>query len=482
MAAAGLQSVRCCCYFALQDTYSIVTTTWTELLKETVDNCRPLEYESVSDLVNLTILIGRMAATCRSVTDIIRSDVTLRYYNAFLYYSMLSMRPQSTLHPRQITSRFLDGVHTINILSGDTGCGPHVDMHKFSGFTTKDVVSDRFKTAKKLCQLDELQLNDRCRKYVPEALAEKVGVRVAAFVGRARLLSQHAAKRNPSLVCRCELQSCSNLTLNMNGSTAKEFTYSSAHQALVDVFGVNESQSSQSSTSSSSDDDDDDDPDVDANTNTNNPNHTKHTINEQTPPNGASGHYWRSVCPSTMARVPVKSFCSHTCASNYDAMLRAMVPISAEDVDLFESSATHGKVGLSRVISASRAAFKRNISIARTLRTSRRTNRSSHIAGTLAKRIHENVVDMLNVDLGLLFASSYLATSPPASIARTLPGTEIKWREKYKDYTRAIEMVKAIYIQHSEGKELTSDETRLPYWLQRVRDKAPEMFPVKPFE
>lgn len=101
----------------------------------------------------------------------------------------------------------------------------------------------------------------------------------------------------------------------------------------------------------------------------------------------------------------------------------------------------------------------------------------------LASRIHSNIVDMLNVDLGMLCAAAYIAESPSASIARVLPGTYDDWRSETRKWTRPLEIVKGLYLQHFKNRHiLVYDETRLPPWLSKVREKATLMFPVQALE
>jgi hypothetical protein len=183
--------------------------------------------------------------------------------------------------------------------------------------------------------------------------------------------------------------------------------------------------------------------------------------------------------------LPSRKFCSLVCFKAYTSHLRNVLPVSAYDVESYESTyVTAGKVGLSRISSACRAAFKRNTAIARTLRITKRKGGTGNIVTEdLASRIHSNIIDMLNVDLAILFAAAYIAESPSASIARLLPATYDDWRSDWRKWSRAIEVAKSVYTQHSRGsKVLAYDETQLPMWLSKVREKATIMFPVQSLE
>jgi len=174
------------------------------------------------------------------------------------------------------------------------------------------------------------------------------------------------------------------------------------------------------------------------------------------------------------------------CFQGYTEKLRFVLPISAQEVESYEATCvTAGKIGLARIASACRAAFKRNTAIARTLRLARRSSMLTNnvVDEDLASRIHSNIVDMLNVDLGMLCAAAYIAESPSASIARVLPGTYDDWRSETRKWTRPLEIVKGLYLQHFKNRHiLVYDETRLPPWLSKVREKATLMFPVQALE
>ena len=443
------------CLFSSGDCFSIVFEVWIQNIKDVLDGSAPTDSDKIYSVAQQAVVICRFCSACHTAARLLPSDRTLCYYMAFLFYARFSFAPQS--QTMKIPLRFLDGFRNIPILSGDAGSITDDQLQKFNGFNVKDIVVDRFKTATKLCELDAVQLSQRCAKYAPNDLDGNVGCRIAAFVGRARLLAQHAAKRNTRLKCNCQATGCSHQILNMS-ITSSNGTH--MHSAMAEVFGVNESSSSSSSDSSEDEAEEQE---------------KRNTIHNQV------GAYWRVVCPTVMATIPSRIFCSETCASSYETLLRNIVPISATDVEYFEAATTCGKTGLVRVAAASRAAFKRNISIQRSLRISRRQQKHDNpIPKALQERIHTNITDMLNIDNALLFAASYIASSPSACIGRTLPGTHTKWRDECKSYIKAIETIKSLYKQHNkEHHSLSADETHLPLWLQRVRDQAFALFPVQ---
>jgi hypothetical protein len=194
----------------------------------------------------------------------------------------------------------------------------------------------------------------------------------------------------------------------------------------------------------------------------------------------AYADYWASACPGVVVTVPPLNACSSFCIQRHAADLRRILPITDHDVESYESTRIPTeKVGLARVASACRVAFKRNAAISRTLRTTRRQRVANPIVCTaLACRIHANIIDMLNVDLAILLAAAAIAESPSASIARALPGTHGAWRSDPRKWTRALEIAKSVYMQYAKSdRSLVYDETRLPLWLSKIHERALSMFP-----
>ena len=444
--------------FQNHDIYTVVAATLVDIIKAGVDSEQSISHKKIETIAELTSCFLRISECNVALCDACRADATIALYASFVYHARRSI--DRNANDAKITTRFYDGFSKVPLFTGCTGVGPHANMHRFDALGVKDIVQDRFKTAKKLCDLDTPQLSSACNKYVPTDLPSGTGRRVASFVGRARLLSQHAASSNPSLTCNCDNFECLRPMLDM---------YASGTAASVqDVFGV---QAPTASAANAFDDNSsEDDEDEDATT-------------AQEPTRCACTGYWASACPGVVTALPPRKFCSLACFQEYTDKLRCVLPVSANEVESYEATCvTAGKVGLPRIASACRAAFKRNTAIARTLRSTRRSSMLANnvVNKELASRIHLNIVDMLNVDLGMLFAAAHIAESPSASIARVLPGTYDDWRSETRRWARSLEIVKSVYIQHGKNKQsLVYDETRSPLWLSKVREKAMLMFPVQ---
>ena len=391
----------------------------------------------------LATALLKLERTSKALRALLQSDMRLQFYRFFFHTSAAT-----TVLPR----RFLDGVFGVDLFSGAFGNGPS-NTARFDVLTPKDVLQDRVKTAKRLSELSIDQVVTRSVNYMADDLPSGTGPRVAAFVGRARFLTQHRASANPQWAVTCNLATCSCRMLCSVGTMPGGVQQS--NPALADLFGE---------PVTSSDEEEEDE-------------------NEE--PQYPVASYWASLSPKPLTTLPKRVFCSLACSLAYEDELATAVPVRVADAESHETfSSASGKVGLARVLASTRAAFKRNDAAARALREAMRTVRkrqSSTIRVELFERMHKNVVDVLNVDLGLLYAASVLAESPSTCQGRLLPATAPAWRDaEIKRFARAIERVKAIYLQyHRERDGLARDERFPPPWLRKVREQAAGLFPVQ---
>ena len=144
-------------------------------------------------------------------------------------------------------------------------------------------------------------------------------------------------------------------------------------------------------------------------------------------------------------------------------------------------------------VSASRlltAALERNTTVARRLRTegARLGGHVYHfpINGEALGWYHEMVIDALNVDVGILYAASHLASWPPCQRpARQLPNTA-NWRNTVHFYVRAICNVRRIYIRtisaNSNGAtprtvaDLHTNPNTPPKWMLALKEELLDIF------
>lgn len=401
-------------------------------------------------------LYGQLDRACARV---LQQSVKLKYYLFFLY---------SLLERPHVERRFLDGTFGVTLFTGSYGEGPR-DVDRFRSLSPLDVLKDRLKTAAKLATFDGIQIQTRSAHYFPSDLPEGVGKRVAAFVGRCRLLVQCVAGSansassasgggvggvgSTACVTTCDGCRCGRAMLNLGIGRVKP--------TMQELFGAD---------ASSSDDDDDDDG-------------ASYLASWDCP----TSSYWTRLCPGVLANLPRLQFCCSSCVLSYEQELAMIMPVNVASLESHEcQSSVQGKVGLGRVVAVARAAVKRNAAAVRALRQARHAIRRSNT--TLSKKtiesMHSNVEDMLAIDLGILTAAAAVAESPVTSNGRILPGTQPDWRSDLRKWTRAIEITKSHYLSNRgpEHRSKVIDERDVPTWLRKTIDSALDMFPIQLLE
>jgi hypothetical protein len=191
--------------------------------------------------------------------------------------------------------------------------------------------------------------------------------------------------------------------------------------------------------------------------------------------------FWQQLSTSPLSQLPPRTFCSRCCYLTYEAEVATAMPVRIVDLE-FDHSIAVGKVGLPRVLAELRAGFRRNDAVARALREASRTVRKkplSTISIETMLRMHGEVITMLNIDLGILYAAGALAESPASATGRILAGTSPEWRGEPRTWHRAIAKVKSVYSAYYRPTDgLARDQRMPPRWLTQVKAVAHEVFPV----
>jgi len=403
-------------------------------------DCYNSNPSAAEDCSLLRYALMRYSAVDKRCHAFVKQTVCLKFY--LLFYDCLTERPL-------VERRFLDGVFDVNLFDGSYGAGPN-EIKRFQALSPLDLIKDRIQSAKKLATFDDVQIKTRSGHYLPDDLPDGVGMRVAAFVGRCRLLTQCVSKSSGvKCVTLCDACTCKRKMLDMGAGRVHE------------LFGTRYVRSSK-------DDDDDDDDYV-----------AKHDSWSY-----PATSYWARIVPGVMTNLPRLQFCSLRCVRDYEHELSMVMPINTKGLESHEcQSSVKSKVGLSRVVAVSRISIKRNAAAVRALRQSRhavRRMRSTTLGSNVVEAIHRNVEDMLNIDLGLLQAAASIAESPVAANGRLLPGTQTDWRADPQKWSRAIEIAKSIYVANkgTDSRSKVVDEREFPSWLRKVRDAALTMYPT----
>ena len=133
--------------FQNHDIYTVVASTLVDIIKGLVDSEQSLSWTTIEATAELVCCFSRLSQCSVALCNACRTDATIGLYSSFVYHARLSM--YGNTNASKITTRFYDGFSKVSLLTGCAGVGPHADMHRFNALGVKDIVQDRFKTAKK---------------------------------------------------------------------------------------------------------------------------------------------------------------------------------------------------------------------------------------------------------------------------------------------------------------------------------------------
>jgi hypothetical protein len=402
--------------------------------------CEELDGDSVcvARAHAIQVAIRQFEGTNRTCLQLVRQSPVLKYYHSFA----------DSLRQFDPLMHFLEGIKHINVFEGHYGDGPK-NTTKFQNITKTGLLRDRFNTAQQLTLLDTWQLNSRVLHYRPSDVPTAVGTRVAVFIGRVRSLAQIYANRHADEMQECSI--CGKMTIR----GAQQNLHSEEPSSTSNDFVVN------------SDEDDDDEFECNS---------------------AGTASFWKIAGPELatfLQTTHAPNTCCVACESAYSDEFRQAVPITAEFLDNWEARHVPAHChGLSRVFTTAKVLQRRNAACVRALREARRqckANTKASISINVIERIHELLMDMLNVDLAVVLAAAALAESPIMCTTRMLPACSAVWREDAARWKNVIQRVRAIYFDQSGHRQREKPLTFLdqPKWVRHVIDCAPELFPQR---
>jgi hypothetical protein len=189
----------------------------------------------------------------------------------------------------------------------------------------------------------------------------------------------------------------------------------------------------------------------------------------------SSEEYWNATAGCPEIKCEQREFCTFSCCTQWKQQLQQALP----DVSPAFMIADFGcrKEGRARVFEALRKCGKRNEVAARHFRTIQKEQRSfSAIDDTDLAAQQQRWVRMLNVDFGVVFASSVLAESRALSASRVLPAAAEGWRTRPLFYLRVVKSVLATYKKFHKGVNVVSNLLIHEPFLARVRERASKLF------
>jgi hypothetical protein len=333
---------------------------------------------------------------------------------------------------------FLDGVpSSVQIFSGVTAMNPSQDS-ELAKLRYRDLIADRLQTVGKLEQMS----NDNPRK-IQLIIKNRSGLHrgipgpVCVLVARCRAMCQGVRRvKRAQLFLQCCNLNC--LRLFYTGELQEAWCNAAASSASA-------------ATTAASDDEE-----------------------------SSSSQYWSKLYTCGGASVtqaekpPTKRFCSSACSLEHAAHLAAMMPTTSLTMDA-DDVAT--RMGRARVAQSLKLALKRNEMAARSLRNAR-----SRFRGNLAaeaeevRKYREMHISALNVDIGVLYASSIIAESAVLCKNKLLPGSILYWRDDPLFWAKAVAAVAKIYSSMRRKEGIVSSMLTMPRFLEVIQAKAHTLF------
>ncbi len=182
--------------------------------------------------------------------------------------------------------------------------------------------------------------------------------------------------------------------------------------------------------------------------------------------------YWNTLDSGNDGlKVHPAQFCSWFCRQSHErevCVLRGLMPVEKLDADVgCRKEQRH------RVAEALRLCARRNEQLSRTMRE---LESNTHFLSINPKPFFTTLKRRLNIDLGLLYASSIMAESRALSNGRVLAGTHEGWRTRPVFYMKAIRKLGALYEKYHTGGNVISNLLIDEPFLRKVKAKCLEIF------
>jgi len=368
-------------------------------------------------------MLNKLPVTCGSLRSIARGDTR---YTAVMFYERTRLGAAGSGH-------FLEGLAPgLSLFSGSTAVSLQDDDLK--KLVLRDVVADRIKTVNNLEQLsnDSSRLQTLVRDYTLPDIATGLPGRVHVFVARMRAICQGLQRVKQEAA----FGNCKNCECNRRFYKGMPTEHS---------------------------------PEV----------HTSGGPNLCPAPKSGSMDpvdvYWDQAAGEAELKHEQREFCTWSCCMQWRWQLEQAMPNMSADIMVADYQCR--KDGRARVPEALRACGKRNEVASRHFRTIEKDHRAfPAISHKELKKQRLRRIRLLNVDLGILYASSMLAESKTMSSNKVLAGAAEGWRSRPLFYAKALKTVGRLYDKHHIGGNVVSNMLIHEPFLQKLKEKATTVF------
>ena len=185
--------------------------------------------------------------------------------------------------------------------------------------------------------------------------------------------------------------------------------------------------------------------------------------------------YWKACGEAPL--YDVHRFCSSACQREWHRDWVRLIPDKEITYNMESALAIRGKEH-GRVTSALNAALQRNTDVAHKIRKLRKRVKRKAFAVSTAdvNRELSARLDMLNIDVGLLYAAATVARIPSSQRERLLPGSTAEWRHSaHNRYRNALSRVARLYRMYPESTPI-GHRLDTPAYFRALKMEATTLF------
>lgn len=186
--------------------------------------------------------------------------------------------------------------------------------------------------------------------------------------------------------------------------------------------------------------------------------------------------YWEQCGGIPEYKDPLKRFCTSACCIEWRRQLDRCIPqkIALDPEDKIK------KVGLSRIGAAMAAALRRNAAFSQQLKDpkgcKRGLRKAKAVSGELVSSEIGRRIDMLNIDLAILYWSNLVSGCPENIYNRDLPGDRPGWRSQ-RVHIKTARTLTLLYTECQDAQgakepKLITDLLKLNRFLARIKSQA----------
>lgn len=193
---------------------------------------------------------------------------------------------------------------------------------------------------------------------------------------------------------------------------------------------------------------------------------------------GEATYYWEQCGGIPVYKDPLMRFCSSACCVQWRRHVDRVLPQSV----VLDPEEHIKKVGINRISSALNAALRRNAAYSAALKSKpgkRALRKATAVDPDVMSTEIGRRIDMLNIDVAILYWSNVVSGCPENIYGRDLPGDRPGWRNE-RTHIKTARTIALMYTEEyasddKPSRALITDLLKLSKFLSRVRTQAMQL-------